>query len=454
MPRVATCKLFHMCKSENLLIGRSVQWGNHVEFDKLPAYPHRERLTFRRMRQWYNTIMYATLMNEEFTVQALEEICDVTFTVWLLDNPESGTWPSGKPKSYIGFLDNPETSQGVLAFEMGNEVLIKYTDPVTFKDPKSGEEVTEPRKDWKADVIHQLPGINRPGNVTLMVYRRFEDEDYIVSSSQATPFMPSINAKVVLENSELSAKRMVNAINRMYEGRTPLHLCMHKLLLGNDYTPRCVPKSKFSAPKPKPLTQRSTRRAKGIDNSALSIASQSDADENDISDRELGAWGLKDDDANAKTEDESPATKTEGEAPATSAEVQSIMESTLPSTPVKPFEEYSLDYDVKTQKVVLALRALYNPSQCQILDSAWADQSFFTIITCPPGTEKSFRLAIWAAIRRNLGERKLLCGDSNQSVDTLTNKVETIPCLVTRGHSIPWHFLISLSYRELRANFG
>lgn len=49
--------------------------------------------------------------------------------------------------------------------------------------------------------------------------------------------------QVELENSELSAKRLINGINSVNEGRSPFHHAMHQLLLGYDYTPRTVPKA-------------------------------------------------------------------------------------------------------------------------------------------------------------------------------------------------------------------
>lgn len=205
--------------------------------------------------------MYGTLMNEKYSVKALESVEEEVRTFYLVEDPSSDVHSSGQPKSYIGYFDYAQGEAGVRAFDIGDECEIRFMDEFEIFNAKE-ESATIKRSPWKATVIPPLLGIPGHGNVTLIVRRPFADEDPIEAmpfqAEQPLPITHDVQIK--LNSSDLSARRLVNGINRLYEGKKPIHLAMQRLLMGMDFTPTQILSQytddprKEPAPKPSPNT--------------------------------------------------------------------------------------------------------------------------------------------------------------------------------------------------------
>lgn len=203
--------------------------------------------------------MYGTLMNEEYSVKALKRIEEEVRAFYLVEDPSSDLYPSGQPKNYIGYFDYAQGEAGVRAFDIGDECEVQFTEKLEILNTENESE-TITRKPWKATVIPLIPGVPGHGSITLFVRRPYADEDDI----QTMPFrveqvtLISHDVQIKLASSDLSARRIVNSINRLYNGKEPIHRAMQRLLMGMDYTPTQIP-SKYTdaaqkepAPKPSP----------------------------------------------------------------------------------------------------------------------------------------------------------------------------------------------------------
>lgn len=82
---------------------------------------------------------------------------------------------------------------------------------------------------------YALPGLNLYGNLMLMLRRPVKDDRVIVANpailAHGSPANKSL-VWLVSRNSNLSAKRLVNAINMVYAGKTPKHQILRRLLCG------------------------------------------------------------------------------------------------------------------------------------------------------------------------------------------------------------------------------
>lgn len=197
--------------------------------------------------------MYGTLMNEEYTVKALESVEEEVRTFYLVEDPSSDVHPSGQPKSYIGYFDYAQGEAGVRAFDIGDECDIHFMDELEIFNAKEESETIE-RTPWKATVIPPLLVIPGHGNVTLIVRRPLADEDPIEAMPfQAEQSMPiSHDVQIKLNSSDLFARRLVNGINRLYEGKEPIHRAMQRLLMGMDFTPTQIPSQYTDDPQKEP----------------------------------------------------------------------------------------------------------------------------------------------------------------------------------------------------------
>ena len=109
------------------------------------------------------------------------------------------------------------------AFEVGSTCNITFADednddldvdpPIT---DEMGQTVPRKRSVWKATILPEIPNIDVPGNVTLLIYRSFNDERQI--PSQPIGFSSdSVMVHAVLDAPELSPKRLVNSVDRAHK---------------------------------------------------------------------------------------------------------------------------------------------------------------------------------------------------------------------------------------------
>ena len=183
--------------------------------------------------------MYGTLMNEEHSIYLLESMSAEFRYVYLLESPTSAKHPNRQTKSYVGFTSISDQESGVRAYDIGCRCKIKFPDDV-IENPEPGEPDTIPRETWNAMVIPDLPGVNAPGNITLLIYRPFNDEHEVPSSRTVTPDMPGVDVQVLIDSSDLSARRLINGINRARNGDKPLYEYLHHIIPGLDHTPRSI----------------------------------------------------------------------------------------------------------------------------------------------------------------------------------------------------------------------
>jgi len=194
-------------------------------------------------------------MNEEYSVKALERVEKEVRTFYLLEDPSSDVHSSGQPKNYIGYFDYAQGEAGVRAFDVGDECDIQFTEELEIVNGKQEPETIK-RRPWKATVIPPLPGVPGHGNVTLFVRRPYADEDDIeampLRAEQA--MLISHGVQVKLNSSDLSARRLVDGINRLYNGKEPIHRAMQRLVMGMDFAPTQIP-PKYSSQSDAPQEQ-------------------------------------------------------------------------------------------------------------------------------------------------------------------------------------------------------
>lgn len=154
-----------------------------------------------------------------------------------MEDPTSDCWPSGQPISYLGYFDAVQAEAGVRAYDIGDECEIHSTEQFEVYDTDNQIQ-TVTWNAWRVTIVAPLPGIHPYGDVTLIVKRPFGDEDEI----NVIPFKATDDelvfheAQVKCKSSDLSARRMINGVNRLYEGN-PLHLAMKRVFRGMDFTP-------------------------------------------------------------------------------------------------------------------------------------------------------------------------------------------------------------------------
>ena len=83
-------------------------------------------------------------------------------------------------------------------------------------------------------------------------------------------------------------------------------------------------------------------------------------------------------------------------------------------------------------------RIAFAVSFSKFLYFVWQNPSFLSVVTGPPGTGKSYFIALYATILKLLGRRPLICAPSNVAVDAVMSKVEeqTPESKAIRFHSL------------------
>ncbi len=100
----------------------------------------------------------------------------------------------------------------------------RFTEKLKILNAKKVPETIK-RIPWKTTIIPPLPDVPSHGNVALFVRCPYADEDDVA----AMPFqaeqltLVSHDVQVKLDSLDLSARRLIYGINRLYDGKEPIH---------------------------------------------------------------------------------------------------------------------------------------------------------------------------------------------------------------------------------------
>ena len=191
------------------------------------------------LTHWYLSIMYGTLMDEEWAEQQGQNLRSEYRALKLYEIPGVGRWPDGTVRRYLGVVDVSEREATLPGLELGSEISITFTedeeDEKYMDDDGALKESALPK--WKATIIHPLTGLEiaGTGELTLIVHPRGTRDDVKVNTIGSTTGEETMTIRLCPTNSSLSARRKVNAINTIMDSETPAGREMRRFLLARDF---------------------------------------------------------------------------------------------------------------------------------------------------------------------------------------------------------------------------
>lgn len=175
--------------------------------------------------------MYGVLRNEEDALQSTESIQDSKRTISFFEAP-GRPLPNGMHRHYLVFLEVDEMEASSSALDIGQIIHVCWVSPQDRK------EVDPPPCKWKGQILPPLPGLEVYGNLLLLITRP-NDETRVLEVNDVISSQMNIASDplyLLLQDSHLSAKRLVNALNLAHDGQSEKHKILRRILLATDFS--------------------------------------------------------------------------------------------------------------------------------------------------------------------------------------------------------------------------
>lgn len=214
-----------------MLIYHRVEWGARKDQKDTLSHKVEAQITYMTKAQWYITNMYGVLRNEEDALNIDKYIEFRSRKVSFFEAP-GRSLRNGMHRHYLVFLEIDEQECSSSALDIGQFLLVTWTPP------QSSDDSDEKRIGWKGQILPSLAGIGVSGNLLLLITRPDEDKRVLEINEKITGNMKNDKAPIwlMLDQSSLSSKRLVNALNLVHSGETDQNKILQRVLLANDFS--------------------------------------------------------------------------------------------------------------------------------------------------------------------------------------------------------------------------
>ncbi|KAL8721839.1 MAG: hypothetical protein Q9225_001553 [Loekoesia sp. 1 TL-2023] len=215
-----------------------VEWQSEKSLEDVPNFAYDPPTVFHTLEQWYVTYAYGTIRDARYEIDQVKAIRAERRKIQIFEIPPLSKHKSADGKlrasnrTYCAFAELTEQEAGMKNFDIGEKFEVWFFDPDT-QDEEMQQYKELPQ--WQAEVIPQLSSIATPGNLTFLLTRPPGDNafDDITTNKEISEFhMKSHTVYFVPEDSEKAAKRMVNAINNVWDGKSAKHVDLRRILQG------------------------------------------------------------------------------------------------------------------------------------------------------------------------------------------------------------------------------
>ncbi|KAL8917858.1 MAG: hypothetical protein Q9208_007680 [Pyrenodesmia sp. 3 TL-2023] len=189
---------------------------------------------FHHFDYWYITYACGMIWDERYRISQLNVIRHQRRDVHILRIPcSNNTIDQAALASnchYVGFTGLTEEEVAMTCFHVGRTFTVQVHREDTHPSRQSA---TEQKPQWEATVIPQFPGLEAPGNLTFLM-RRCKGTSAVASvdNEEAGPSMKCQSVYFQPGNSNMPARRMLAAVNNVYDGRSDRHDDLRRILQG------------------------------------------------------------------------------------------------------------------------------------------------------------------------------------------------------------------------------
>lgn len=173
--------------------------------------------------------MYGVIRNEEDALQIVRDMESSPRTVAFFEAP-GRPLSNGMHRNYLVFLDVIEAEASSSALNIGQTVYVSWISPNDSKD------MNPPPSMWRGQVIPTLLGADAPGNLLLIITRPTTDTSKLEVNNAVSSQMEFASKPIYLlpADSDLPAKRLVNALNLAHNGESEKFDILRRILMATD----------------------------------------------------------------------------------------------------------------------------------------------------------------------------------------------------------------------------
>lgn len=187
--------------------------------------------------------MYGVLRDEEYSLELVRAIQEFPRDVYLFKVP-GRSFRDGFNRQYLAFSEVGDVKGSSQALQTGQFLHIAWADPNRDDAPNLDDESnpdfeTDPRpRKWKARILPPLPGLVVPGNLLLLINRPYGDTQTLTTNDTIGADMVAAGNPIWLipEHSNLSARRLINALNLFKNEKSAKHTLLRRILPATDFS--------------------------------------------------------------------------------------------------------------------------------------------------------------------------------------------------------------------------
>ncbi|KAL9028610.1 MAG: hypothetical protein Q9196_003055 [Gyalolechia fulgens] len=207
-----------------------VNWRSEKKLEDVPNFEYDPPTFFHTLDHWYITYAYGTVRDQRYIIDEIATISSQPRDIQILEIPRPDKLQVSD-RIYYAFSELTEKELAMKCLDVGQKFEVWFFDPNT-EDPDM-----EPYKQlpqWRGQVLPPIPELQSSANFIFLLTRpRSENFDDIPVNQHVSDDMKSLTVYFQPpENSEVPAKRMMNALNAVYHGTSDKHIDLRRFLLG------------------------------------------------------------------------------------------------------------------------------------------------------------------------------------------------------------------------------
>ncbi len=220
----------------------SVNWNAEKSLNDVPNFEYDVHNSFFSFDTWYIQQVYGMIWNEKYSISKIDALTRVERKFWVLQlnalTRTEGKEPSTDEKkpiisnrTYVAFGEITDEEAATKCFDPSEKFKLMYFHP---DDDSNLAKMANVRKQWEGEVIPQIPELDHaPGNFTFLLRRPNNPEyDDIPLNDEISDDMEHESMFFIPENSDLSARRMINAANIVAVGEGDKYEDLRRILQG------------------------------------------------------------------------------------------------------------------------------------------------------------------------------------------------------------------------------
>lgn len=209
----------------------SIHWKKRKDQEDTISRKVAAQTTYPTTAQWYIVTAYGVIRDQEDSLESLNSLRSSPRYIKLFEVP-GGPRRNNMPCQYLAFMDVEDLEISSQGLQIGKTLQVAWADPdsrgVTSSSPTL----------WNARVLPPLPDSAAPGNLLLLIKRPRQNTEELTVNQEISNEMTAEEKPLWLvpSDSALSARRLVNALNILHDGKSDKHKVLRRILRATDFS--------------------------------------------------------------------------------------------------------------------------------------------------------------------------------------------------------------------------